>query len=43
MSLTTYDYSYTYYIFSYLSIGGDGRYASLLTMAVTILLRDNSQ
>ena len=32
-----YDYSYTYTILSHLSISGDLWYASLLTMAVTIL------
>ena len=33
-----FDYSYTYNILSHLSISGDCRYASLLTMAVTMLL-----
>ena len=35
-----YDYSYTYNILSNLFISGDWWYATLLTMAVTILLRE---
>ena len=34
------DQPYTYNILTHLSISGDWRYASLLTMAVTILLGD---
>ena len=35
---STYDYSYSYNILSHLSVSRDRRYASLLTMAVTLLL-----